>query len=98
MFDMWERDLTEEETEQILRKIAEKVKSRRMEVPATMALEMHKPLAGVASNAGLVFAPFLVPFLGFDAVNDYTRMLAKRENFDRLMELLAEQDSSDEKQ
>ncbi|MDX2064511.1 MAG: hypothetical protein SFX74_02090 [Fimbriimonadaceae bacterium] len=53
-----------------------------------MALEMHKPLAGIAGAGSVVFAPFLVPFFGFDSVNDYTRVLARRENIERLMEIL----------
>jgi len=85
MFDFWENELTEEETEAILEKAAEQIRKRRLEAPAIMALEMHKPLAGIMGSAGVVFAPFLVPFLGFNAVNDYSRVLAKKENFERLM-------------
>jgi hypothetical protein len=59
-----------------------------MEVPAVMALEMHKPISGTLANASVVFAPFLVPFLGFDNVNDYTRVLSKPENIERLMKKL----------
>lgn len=86
--DFWEKDLTPDEADALLAKVAKEVKRRRMEVPVTMALELHKPLAGVLGNGSLVFAPFLVPLLGFDSVNDYTRLLSKRENFERLMEMI----------
>ncbi|CAN5372664.1 hypothetical protein BH11ARM2_BH11ARM2_20000 [soil metagenome] len=86
--DFWDRELTDEETVTLLEKVAKEVKRRRLEVPVTMALELHKPLAGVLGNGSLVFAPFLVPLLGFDSVNDYTRLLSKRENFERLMDMI----------
>jgi hypothetical protein len=95
MSDFWEEEMSEEGTEQLLEKIATKIRSKKMEVPAVMALEMHKPLAGIAGSAGVVFAPFLVPFLGFDNVNDYTRVLSKPENIERLMKKLELPQESD---
>ncbi len=50
-----------------------------------MFLELQKPLAYVGANAALVFAPFTVPFLGFDFVNNYSRLFARRENVERLI-------------
>jgi len=88
MSDFWVEEMSEEGTEELLEKIATKIRSKKLEVPAVMALEMHKPLAGIAGSAGVVFAPFLVPFLGFDNVNDYTRVLSKPENIERLMKKL----------
>lgn len=88
MSDFWEDELTEEQTAALLEKAAEQIRKRRMEVPAVMALEMHKPLAGIVGSAGVVFAPFLVPFLGFQSVNDYSRLFSKRENVERLIVLL----------
>jgi hypothetical protein len=86
MNDFWEQDLTEEETDKLLEKMADQVRKRKLQVPAIMALEMHKPLSGVISTSGVVFAPFLVPFLGFNAVNDYSRLFNKRENVERLIQ------------
>jgi hypothetical protein len=88
MLDFWETDLTNTETDEILDKIAGEVQKRRLEVPVVMALEMHKPLARVAGNAGVVFAPFLVPFLGFKNVNDYSRLFNNPENVERLIQRL----------
>lgn len=53
-----------------------------------MMLEMHKPLANLAGNAAVAFSPFLIPFLGFQNVDDYSRFFAKRENWDRLIEAI----------
>jgi len=87
---MWSDDLTEEETEALILKAANEVTKRGLQVPAILFLEMNKPLAYVSANAALVFAPFAVPFLGFDAVNDYSRLAAERGNVERLIRKIEE--------
>lgn len=83
--EMWSADLTEEETEALVQKAADEISRRKLQTPAILFLEMHKPLAYVGANASLVFAPFAVPFLGFDFVNNYSRLFSKRENVERLI-------------
>ena len=61
MFDLWKEPLTEEERETLLDKAAHEIKKRKMETPAILALEMHKPLAFLGSQAVVAFSPFLVP-------------------------------------
>lgn len=67
---------------------AEAIHRRKMEMPAILALEMHKPLSFVGSQAALVFSPFLVPIFGYDKVNDFSRLFSKRENIERLLDRL----------
>lgn len=88
MHDFWQTELTEQEIETLLDKAVEGIHKRRLEVPAVLALEMHKPLAGVGAQAAVAFAPFLVPVLGFDFVNNYSRLLSRRENIERLLQKL----------
>jgi acyl-CoA reductase-like NAD-dependent aldehyde dehydrogenase len=88
MNDFWAEELTEEETESLLDKAAEEISRRKMEVPAILFLEMHKPLAYVGSQAAAFFAPFLIPILGFDRVNNYSRLMAKRDNVEKLIQRL----------
>jgi hypothetical protein len=88
MSDFWDSDLTPEEEDQLINRVAEEIQKRKLSVPAMLALEMHKPLAGILGQSSVVFAPFIVPFMGFQAANDYTRLLAKRENFEKLMQKL----------
>ena len=87
---MWSTDLTEEETEALIEKAANEIARRKLQTPAILFLEMHKPLAYVGANASLVFAPFAVPFLGFDFVNNYSRLFSKRENVERLIRKIEE--------
>lgn len=88
MFDIWKEDLTEQQENELLDKAALEIKKRKLSVPAMLLFEMHKPLSFVGSQAAIVFSPFLVPFVGFDAVNDYSRLLAKRENVEKLLQRL----------
>lgn len=85
MFDLWQTELTETETEALLDKAAMEIKKRKLETPATLMFEMHKPIGYISANAALTFSPFLVPFLGFDNVNNYSRLLSKPENIEKLL-------------
>jgi hypothetical protein len=85
MFDFWKSELTEEETEQLLDKAADEILKRRLEVPAVLVLESHRPLSNVGAHAALAFAPFMVPFLGFDFVNSYSQLISKPANVERLL-------------
>jgi hypothetical protein len=96
MDDFWKDELSEAETDRLLNRLATEVRKRRLEVPTVMALEMHKPLAGLAGSAGVVFAPFLVPFLGFQTVNDYSRLFNNRENVERLIQRIETGPTHDE--
>jgi hypothetical protein len=91
MFDFWEQELTDEEAEELIAKAAEQITRRGLAVPAILALEMHKPLAYLGSQAAVAFAPFIAPIAGYDRYHDYTRLLSKRQNVERLIRLL-EQD------
>ena len=87
---MWSTDLTDEETVALILKAANEIVRRRLQTPAILFLEMNKPLANVGANTALVFAPFAVPFFGFDFVNDYSRLFSKRENIEKLLLKLEE--------
>ena len=86
MFDLWKDELTEAEEEALIEKAALEIERRKLQAPALMFLESHKPLAFLTSQASITFAPFIAPFLGFDFVNNYSRLFAKRENVERLLQ------------
>lgn len=92
MFEMWETELTDEEADVLLDKAAAQILKRQLQAPAILMLEMHKPLARLGSQASIVFSPFLVPFLGFDNVNNYSRLMGKPGAVEALMQRL-ERDS-----
>lgn len=96
MFDLWQNELTEQESEALIQKAVKEIRKRHLEVPATLMLEMHKPLANVGGQAAIVFAPFLVPFLGFDFVNDYSRLMTRKDYLERLIECISEKPAAEE--
>ncbi len=96
MSDFWSEELAPEKETELLRQAARDIKRRKMETPAIMALEMHKPIANTLASGAVVFAPFLVPFFGFDKVNEYSQLFSKRENIERLLALLESPESLEE--
>lgn len=88
MTDPWDEDLTDEETDRLLERVAAEVRRRRLETPAILALELHRPLAGLGSGALVVLAPFAGPLFGPDNVRDLSRLLRKKGNVEKLLERL----------
>lgn len=88
MFDLWKEPLTEEERDRLIDKAANEISKRKLETPAVLLLEMHKPISYVGSHAAIAFAPFLIPILGFDTLNDYSRLFSNRDNLERLIQRL----------
>lgn len=72
--------------DQLIEEMAEKVVARRLETMAVFLLESHRPLSFVASQSLLVSAPLLGAFFGFDRINEWAKLLADRENLDRLID------------
>lgn len=82
----WEDELSDEERDAILERIAQGIVRRGMAAPAVLFLELNKPLSFVASQSLIVLTPFLAPFVRIENVHRYSRLLEKRENVERLIE------------
>jgi len=67
------------------------IKAKRLETPATLFLEMHRPLMPLAWPAAVMCGTFLAPFFGPDY---YDKIEALRDPaaLDRLLERLAARD------
>ncbi len=74
MWETWNEDLTPEEEATLIEKVATEVEKRRLQVPAVLFLEMHRPLMGIASQAMIAFTPFLGPFMGLDRIQGFSRL------------------------
>lgn len=86
----WTDDLSDQEEAKLLTGLATKIRKRKLETPAILFLEMHKPVSRLAGNALVVFSPFIAPFVGFQNVNDYSRLLMKPGAVEKLILLLEE--------
>lgn len=89
----WDVDVTPEEEEQILRKIAKKVHEYGMDVPSIMVLESVKPLSFIGAQMGRFFlSPFLPAFGEEIGMGGEKVMLIfeKRGNVERLIQMVEE--------
>ncbi len=73
-----------------MEKTAQAIHKRKAETPAILFLEMHKPVAGLASQSLIVFSPFLAPFVGIGNVNNYSQLAQDREAIELLIRRLEE--------
>jgi hypothetical protein len=85
---LWKDELTQDQKTELVEKLAQAVHKRGMETPAILFLEMHKPVAGLASQAMVVFSPFLIPFVGLQNLDDYSRLTGDRQAIEQLIRRL----------
>lgn len=83
-------ELSPEERDKLVDELAHKVIEKRMETPAIMFLEMHKPVTFLASQAAIVASPFLVPLFGRDGVERYSKLFGSRDNVERVIQRIEE--------
>ena len=77
--------LNEDELNAAISSIAKKVVDRRLEMPAVLLLEMHKPLSFIISQSAVVAIPLLGPLVGVQRIVDFSKIMRNRENIDRLI-------------
>ena len=92
-----EVEVPTEERDRIFSRIAEEVTRRRMEVPAILALELHKPLAFLGSQALIVLTPMLAPVLGLQNLQKASELLKDPKNIELLIEKIEELAAAREK-
>ena len=85
-----ESELPSEERDRLLERAAQEVVRRRLEVPTILALELHRPLAFLGSQALVVFTPLLAPAFGLSNLQKLSRLLEERANLDRLIDRIEE--------
>jgi len=83
-------EYTAEEQEQLLDRIADQIVRRRLELPASMFLEMHRPLRFFAGQGLLFASPLLGTFFGLEEVYKFSRLVEDPTAIDRLLERIAE--------
>jgi len=84
------RELTQEEEDKMIDKIATEVLKRRLETVAIMFLESIKPMSYIGSQLAMVFVgPFLAIFGDFGI--NYIKFFEKRDNVEKLLRKIEEQ-------
>ena len=80
-----ELELTPEQEEELIEKLAQFILKYKMETPAILFLETMKPVSVVSSTFAMMYvAPFL-DIYGVN-VNQYALLFQKRENVERLLQ------------
>jgi len=82
-----DRELMEEE---LLKRIAERIKRMGLEAPAILFLEANKPLAFIGGQALFFSAPFLGLIFGFENVSLFADILSRPGGIERLLRKLEE--------
>lgn len=97
----WDMEVTPEDEEEMIRKIAEKVHKYGMDVAAILMIESIKPLTYIGSQMGRFFvSPFLPAFgdeIGMSG-EKFLQVFERRENVEKLLNLLEEMTKEEDRQ
>jgi hypothetical protein len=85
-----EIELTPEERAGRFEPVARWLVDRRLHVPAILALEMHRPLAFLGSQALIVLTPFLAPAVGLQNMQRLCAVLAEPGSLELLIQRIEE--------
>ena len=83
--DTWETPLSADERDGLLAPIVESIARRGLQTPALLLLEIHKPLAFVASQGIVAAVPLLGPLIGLERMQAVGRLLAQPGGLDELI-------------
>ena len=89
----WDEELTTEQRDTLIERLASRVVKHKMQMPAVLVLEMHKPFAFLAGQSLLLGSGFLAPLFGPENVRRYSKLFEDRANIERLMERIEELDA-----
>ncbi len=65
---------------------AAKICAKRLELPATIFLEMHLPVSGLLHSAALLGQPILSPLFGLERFERLVALVGDRQQLRRLIE------------
>ncbi len=82
---VWDEPLPVEEREKLLDQTVQAIARRGLQTPAILLLEMHKPLAYVASQGIVAAVPLLGPLIGLDRMQAVGKLLAEPGGMDDLI-------------
>ena len=93
----WDRELTIEERDALIANIAKRVVAHKMQVPAILFLEMHRPFSFLAGQSLILGSGFLAPIFGAENLQKCAKLLESRENVERLIQRIESSEEMSEK-
>ena len=98
MFDIdLHTPLTDEQRDAMIDSMADMIIGKRLETPAVLFLDMHKPLSWITGQSLLVGAPLLGLAFGVQPVVDFSKLLMERGNIDKLIGRIEEKSAKTDK-
>jgi len=76
--------------DELIERIAKRIVSMRLEVPAILFLEVNKPLGFIAGQSVLLASGILGPILGFSRMEEFAEFLGNRERVEELIQRIEE--------
>ena len=87
----WDEELTIEERDTLIANIAQRVVGHKMQVPAILFLEIHRPLSFLAGQSLILGSGFLAPIFGPENLQKFAKLFENRENVEALLRKIEEQ-------
>lgn len=81
-------DVSDEDRERILKRVAAEIVSRRLTAPAIFFLESCGPLSFVGSQAMIVMEPFIHAIFNLPDYRKFALVMERRENVNRLITMI----------
>ncbi|MFC1712999.1 hypothetical protein ACFL6S_04980 [Candidatus Poribacteria bacterium] len=81
-------DVSEEDRERILKRVAAEIVSRRLTAPAIFFLESCSPLSFVGSQGMIVLEPFIHAIFNLPDYRRFALIMERRENVNRLITMI----------
>ena len=82
---LWDEPLSPAEREALMERVATEVARRGLETPTILFLEIHRPVAFLASQGMIVLGPMLGPLLGIERMQAVSRLLREPGAVDELI-------------
>lgn len=90
----WDTPVPDETRDKLFDAIVKGVRKWRLEVPASLFLEIHAPLSHLAGQGVIAFAPFLAPLLpgGVRDLQAVSKLLERPENVRLLIDRITQEE------
>ena len=86
----WDAELSDEDRDALIEKMAQKIAQFGMFTPAILLLEMNKPIAFLTGQATVLASGMLAPLFGFENVQQFSRLCENRQNVEKLIQRVEE--------
>jgi hypothetical protein len=89
----WDVEVTSEDEEEMIRKVAEKIHQYGLDVAAILMIESVKPLSFVGAQMGRLFVSPFLPMVGDDvgiSGEKFLQIFEKHENVEKLIKAVEE--------